>query len=93
MVLLLRSRESLRHPVLSDLLAGWPEIRVLLDDWAYDLETAARRLGCDPDTPPLAVACGGEGRALCAFSGYRVGGVELLARAAGMASGIHSFSL
>ena len=92
-VLLLRSRESLRHPVLSDLLAGWPEIRVLLDDWAYDLETAARRLGCDPDTPPLAVACGGEGRALCAFSGYRVGGVELLARAAGMASGIHSFSL
>ena len=84
-VFLLRSRGSLDHPAIAGLLARWPGIRVLLDDWAYDLETAARRLGCDPDTPPLAVACGGTGRALCAFSGYRVGGVELLARAAAWA--------
>ena len=81
-VFLVRSREALDQPTLARTLRGWPSARVLLDDWAYDLEDFARRLSCDPDTPPLAVVCDGAGRAACAASGYRVGGAALLAQAA-----------
>lgn len=77
---LLRGRESLNQPTLSKLLARWQGIQVLLDDWAYDLESVARQLTCDPDTPPLAVVCDGKGRAVYGLSGYRVGAAELLAR-------------
>ena len=64
------------------LLAAWPKIRVAFDDWAFDLEDMARRLSCDPDTPPLAVICDGRGRAVYAASGYRVGAAELLMKIA-----------
>ena len=76
---LLRSRESLRHAALARLLEQWPGIRVLLDDWHFDLEMTARCLTCDPDTPPLAVVCDGSGRAVFGASGYRVGLGKLLA--------------
>lgn len=77
---LLRKGESLNQPMLSGLLARWRGIQVLLDDWAYDLESVARQLTCDPDTPPLAVVCDGKGWAVYGYSGYRVGAAELLAR-------------
>lgn len=77
---LLRGRDSLRQPTLSGLLAQWENIRVLLDDWHYDLENVARQLTCDPSTPPLAVVCDGDGQAVYGISGYRVGSVELLTR-------------
>ncbi len=77
---LLRGCESLNQPTLSGLLARWNGIQVLLDDWAYDFESVARQLTCDPDTPPLAVVCDGKGRAVYGLSGYRVGAAELLAR-------------
>ena len=64
------------------MLRDWPDIRVLLDDWAFDLETAARHLTCDPDRPPLAVVCNGKGQAVYGVSGYHVGSVELLTRIA-----------
>ena len=76
---LLRSREGLRHAALARLLEQWPGIRVLLDDWHFDLEMTARCLTCDPDTPPLAVVCDGGGRAVFGASGYRVGLGKLLA--------------
>ncbi len=79
---LLRRREGASQPTLAGLLGRWPAARVLLDDWAYDLEDFARRLACDPDAPPLAVLCDGAGRARYAASGYRVGGGAMLARAA-----------
>ena len=56
---------------------------MLLDDWAYDLEAAARCLGRDPDLPPLMVLCDGAGEAVYSDSGYRVGAVELALRLAG----------
>lgn len=77
-VLLIPKRDSLRHPTLAGLLVRWNGIQILLDDWAYDLESVARQLTCDPDTPPLAVVCDGEGRAVYGASGYRVGSVPLL---------------
>ncbi len=77
-VLLLRERESLNHATLAKILPHWPRIRILLDDWAYDQETAARQLGCDPSDLPLAVVCDGKGQAVYATSGYRVGSVALL---------------
>ena len=67
---------------LAGRLAGWDRVQVLLDDWSYDLELLARHLGCDPDTPPLAVVCDGAGQAVYSISGYRAGAVELLVRAA-----------
>ncbi len=82
LIFLLRSRESLEHPALAGRLSGWNRVQVLLDDWAYDLELLARHLACDPDSPPLAVACDGEGRAVYSLSGYRAGSVELLVRVA-----------
>lgn len=82
LVFLLRGRDSLRHPALSALLNQWRGIRVLLDDWAYDLETAARHLTCDPSTPPLAVVCDRQGRAVYGVSGYHVGSVALLTQIA-----------
>lgn len=81
-LLLLPGQDSLRHPTLAGLLSRWPGIKVLLDDWAYDLENVARQLTCDPDTPPLAVVCDGEGRAVYGTSGYRVGSVALLTQIA-----------
>lgn len=81
-VFLLRGAEGLRQPTLANLLAQWPGIAVLWDEWAYDLESVARQLTCDPSTPPLAVACDAEGRAVYGISGYHVGSVELLARVA-----------
>ncbi len=79
---LVRSRDSLSQPTLAAALGRLPWARVLLDDWAYDLEAVARHLGRDPDLPPLAVLCDGAGLALYSASGYRAGGVELLLRAA-----------
>jgi len=79
-VLLLRNRESRNQPTLTGVLSRWPGLYVLLDDFAYDLEQTARQLGCDPSDLPLAVVCGGEGQAVYAVSGYRVGSVALLTR-------------
>ncbi len=80
---LLRGRESLTQPTLARALAEL-DGRALLDDWAYDIETVARRLGREPDDPPLMVLCDGAGTALYSASGYRVGAVDLLLRAAGV---------
>lgn len=82
LVFLLRGKESLNQRTLAGVLRDWPDIRVLLDDWAFDLETVARHLTCDPDRPPLAVACNGKGQAVYGVSGYHVGSVELLTRIA-----------
>ena len=82
MLFLLRRREGLAQPTLAGVLGLWPSAQVLLDDWAYDLEDFARRLGCAPDAPPLAVVCDGAGRAVYSASGYRVGGGAMLAQAA-----------
>ena len=79
-VFLLRGEESLKQRTLAGVLAQWPSIRVLEDDWAFDLETVARHLTCDPDRPPLAVACNRKGQAVYGVSGYHVGSVELLTR-------------
>lgn len=79
---LLRGPESLHQPTLAALLSAWPDIQVLFDDWAFDLDAVARHLSCDPDRPPLAVACNGLGQAVYAVSGYHVGSVELLTRIA-----------
>ena len=79
---LVRGRDSPAQPTLAKVLARFPRIQVLLDDWAYDLEAVARHLGRDPDSPPLAVVCDGAGRAVYSDCGYRVGAVELLLKAA-----------
>ncbi len=79
---LVRERDSLRQPTLAGALARFDGALALIGDWDYDLEAAARRLGRDPDSPPLMVLCDGAGRALYSDSGYRVGAVELLLRAA-----------
>ncbi|MDE7170893.1 MAG: transglutaminase-like domain-containing protein [Oscillospiraceae bacterium] len=79
---LLRDGACARHPTLGGLLERWPEVQVFVDDWAYDLEDTARRLTCDPDTPPLAVVCDGAGTAVYGVSGYRVGSAGLLAQIA-----------
>lgn len=89
-VVLVRERSALAN--LAELQTQWPGIRVLLDDWDYDLETVARQLTCDPDTPPLAVVCDEQGRAVYGISGYRVGSAALLTRVAGAAAkspGVH----
>lgn len=83
LVLLLRSREALERKTVRELLRGWEDAHVLLDDWSFDLETAARELSRDPDAPPLCVLCDGSGRAVYADSGYRAGASALLLRAAG----------
>lgn len=77
---LLRSPDCVRQRTLSSALERLSTARVLLDDWAFDLETAARHLTCDPDRPPLAVVCDGDGCAVYGVSGYGVGSVELLRR-------------
>ncbi len=82
---LLRSRDGLNQPTLARALSRLPQAEVLLDDWAYDLEVVARRLGRDPDSPPLAVLCDGAGQALYSDCGYRVGAVDLLLQAAALA--------
>ncbi|HIY20465.1 MAG TPA: transglutaminase domain-containing protein [Candidatus Flavonifractor merdigallinarum] len=81
-VFLVRGRESLEQRTLAGVLDKWPDIQVLEDDWAFDLETVARHLACDPDRPPLAVACNRKGQAVYGVSGYHVGSVELLTRIA-----------
>lgn len=82
LVFLLRNREALAQLTLFKAVAAFPDARVLLDDWAYDLEQTARHLTCDPDQPPLLLVCDGEGNAVYGTSGYRVGSVELLRRIA-----------
>ncbi len=77
---LLRGRESLQQQTLGAALQQLPFVRVLLDDWAFDLEMSARHLTCDPDTPPLAVVCDRDGSAVYGISGYHVGSVELILR-------------
>lgn len=79
---LLKGRDSLTQPTLAKALALLPQVQVLLDDWAYDLESVARHLGRDPDAPPLAVVCTGAGRAIYSHTGYRVGSAELLLQVA-----------
>lgn len=81
--LLLRRREDTGNPTLAALLAGRPTVRSYLDDWAYDRESVARALTCDPDAPPLMVVTDGRGRAVYGAAGYRVGAVALLLKIAG----------
>ena len=81
-VFLVRGPDSLKQPTLKAVLAQWDGARVLYDDWAFDLEDTARRLARDPDTPPLAVLCDGQGNAVYADSGYRVGAAGLMLRMA-----------
>ena len=76
---LLQNQKCLQDATLTKLIQSVSGIRVLLDDWNYDLETTARCLTCDPDTPPLAVVCDEDGNAVFATSGYRVGIGKLLA--------------
>ena len=76
---LLQNKKCLQDTTLTKLIQSLSGIRVLLDDWNYDLETTARCLICDPDTPPLAVVCDGSGKAVFGASGYRVGIGKLLA--------------
>ena len=76
---LLQNKKCLQDTTLTKLIQSLSGIRVLLDDWNYDLETTARCLTCDPDTPPLAVVCDEDGNAVFATSGYRVGIGKLLA--------------
>lgn len=83
----LRSASARAQPTLARLLASWPEVQVLLGDWAYDLETLSRHLGCDPDRPPLAVVQSRAGEAVYAESGYRVGSVALLTSILSLISG------
>lgn len=80
---LVRGRESLPQPTLARALTRLKGVQAILDDWAYDLETVARHLGRDADSPPLAVVSDGRGRAVYSVSGYRVGSVELLLQAVG----------
>lgn len=87
LVFLVRSRESLNQRTMAGVLQDWPDIQVLLDDWAFDLETAGRHLACDPDRPPLAVVCNGQGQAVYGVSGYHVGSVELFTRIAAHLTG------
>lgn len=82
LIFLLRSREAPEQRTLSKVVSSFPNARILLDDWAYDLEQTARHLTCDPDQPPLLVVCDGEGNAVYGASGYHVGSVDLLRRIA-----------
>ena len=81
-IVLVRGPDSLKQRTLEDMLSKWDGVRILYDDWAFDLEDTARRLARDPDTPPLAVLCDGQGNAVYADSGYRVGAAELILRMA-----------
>ena len=81
-IVLVRGPDSLKQPTLKDVLSQWDGARVLYDDWAFDLEDTARRLAREPDTPPLTVLCDGQGNAVYADSGYRVGAAELILRMA-----------
>ena len=81
-IFMLRGAACTEQPTLAGVLARWPAVQVLLDDWTYDLEDTARRLTCDPDAAPLAVVCDGMGQAVYADSGYRVGLAELLVQVA-----------
>ncbi len=78
MQFLVRGRDSIQQRTLALALEQLPFVRVLLDDWAFDLEMTARHLTCDPDTPPLAVVCDKNGNAVYGISGYHVGSVSLL---------------
>lgn len=80
LVFLLRGRESMTQQTLARTLAALDNGRVLLDDWAYDLEQTARHLSCDPERPPLVVVLDREGNAVYGASGYSVGRVALLMR-------------
>ena len=82
-MVLVRGPDSLKQRTLKDVLSKWEGVRILYDDWAFDLEDTARRLARDPDTPPLTVLCDGQGSAVYADSGYRVGAAELILRIAG----------
>lgn len=70
---LIRSEDSLKNAQLANFAQHWPGIRVLLDDWYFDVEQVARCMTCDPDTLPLAVVCDGSGQAVFGASGYQVG--------------------
>ena len=77
---LLPDRAGLGNPTLNQAAEKLPAVCLIPEDWSFDAETVARRLTCDPDTPPLAVVTDGLGRAVCGISGYRVGSGALLAR-------------
>lgn len=77
--ILLPSGESVENAAVARLIHSLPNARILLDDWSYNLETVARCMICDPDTPPLAVVCDGSGKAVFGASGYRVGQGKMLA--------------
>lgn len=77
-IFLLPGEEAVRNATLARVLEIYPEITLLFGDWGYTLEICARSLYSDPESPPLAVCCGANGKAVYVSSGYNVGLVEML---------------
>lgn len=77
-VFLLRNAESLRQTTLAAAAERLGAVCLVPEDWEFDLAETARHLTCDPDTPPLAVLCDGNGSAVYGMSGYRVGAAQQL---------------
>lgn len=78
--LILKSKKSLEHPAVSEVLKAFPKAGILYDDFKENVQTLCRRLYVDPDKLPLIAVTGSRLNAIYAASGYNVGTGDLLLR-------------
>lgn len=76
----LRSEKALKQETFAKFLKIWQRSHLYFGEWHYNVEQLARQFYVDPDSPPLALVCDGNGHVVYATSGYNVGAVELMAQ-------------
>ncbi len=80
LLFIIREPKELTDPTFSKCRTALPDVRILFDVFAKDLEMTARRMYVDPDKLPLLVVTDGAATGIFAVSGYSVGMADMLLR-------------
>lgn len=79
-IFMIRTEEAKKDPLLSRVLAVFPEIPVYYDSFEENIELLGRRMYVDPDKLPLIMVTNGVSAGIYATSGYNVGTGDMLIR-------------
>lgn len=79
-IFMIRTEEAQKDPLLSRVLAVFPEIPVYYDSFEENIELLGRRMYVDPDKLPLIMVTNGVSAGIYATSGYNVGTGDMLIR-------------
>lgn len=77
----LKNSDSVDQATLKKVLSQFPEIKVYIGNWFYDIDNMARAAYGNAETPPLIILCEPlNGKGVYSTSGYNVGTIPLISK-------------